>query len=339
MTTSNPLIDDWKNLYDLMAQVEKLAPWEWMEEDDIFGFQMPGTGELGFISVMGALGEHFSIAIYQGTKGLDGFWHMQELGDKMTPETLLQVPQLQASFEDREEITPEDREVIKKLGLKFRGAKAWPQFRSFRPGCFPWYIEQADAKMLICGLEQLLDVAPRYKENFDIFVPTDDDDDDYLVRVQKNGAWEDITMHIDPPEGSILNLKMNMAALEHLKKMMPGKAVIEVDLFMVSNPVQDKPKERPYFPYMLMICDHNSRMILATDLLKPLPTLEAMWEDVPAKTVGFLAKSFAPKEIMVRDNLVKSLLEFVGEELDCKIKKSARLAAIDSARRELGRFF
>lgn len=76
-----------------------------MEEDDIFGFEMPGTGELGFISVMGALGEHYAMAIYQGVKGLDGFWQMQELGLSLTPEFILTVPQLQASFEDREEIT------------------------------------------------------------------------------------------------------------------------------------------------------------------------------------------------------------------------------------------
>ena len=338
MSTNNPSMDDWKKLFDLMAQVEKLAPWKWTHEDDIFGFQMPGTDELGFVSVMGALGEHYSIAIYQGARGLDGFWHMQELEDKMTPETILQVPQLQASFEDRAETTADDREIIKKLGLKFRGAKAWPHFRSFRPGCFPWYIEKVEAQMLICGLEQLLDIAPRFKENSDIFMPTDDDDD-YLVRVQKNDIWEDTTQHIDLHEGTTLKLKMNMAALAHLKKMMPGKAIIEIDLFMVSNPIHEKRQGRPYFPYMLMVCDHDSRMILSAELLKPLPTLEAMWEDVPAKTVGVLARSIAPKEIMVRTDFMKSLLEFVGEELGCKVKKSARLAAIDSARREFDRFF
>lgn len=338
MSTNSPAMDDWKKLYELMAQVEKLAPWKWMEEDDIFGFQMPGTDELGFVSVMGALGEHFSIAIYQGIRGLDGFWHMQELGEKITPEILLQIPQLQASFEDRAETTPEDREIIKKLGLKFRGAKAWPQFRSFRPGCFPWYIEKAEAEMLICGLEQLLDVAPRFKENFDIFMSADDDDA-YLVRVQNKGTWEDTILHVEFNEGPTLNLKMNMAALAHLKQMLPGKAIVEVDLFMVSNPVQEDRKERPYFPFMLMVCDHESRMILSTDLLKPLPTLEAMWETVPAKTVEILARSRAPKEIMVRTDFLKSMLGFVGEELGCKVKKSARLAAIDSARKELGRFF
>ncbi|MCC6568662.1 MAG: hypothetical protein IT315_05445, partial [Anaerolineales bacterium] len=50
-----PSLEEWRKLYDLMAQLKDLAPWEWMEEDDIFGIQMPETGELGFISVMGTL--------------------------------------------------------------------------------------------------------------------------------------------------------------------------------------------------------------------------------------------------------------------------------------------
>jgi len=37
--------------------------------------------------------------------------------------------------------------------------------------------------------------------------------------------------------------------------------------------------------------------------------------------------------------LLISLLEYIGNELGCKVKKSARLPAIDSARRELGRYF
>ena len=105
MTVPLPSLEEWKKLYTLMAQVEKLAPWDWMQEDDIFGFQLPGKDTPDFASVMGTLGEHLSIAVYLGAKGLGGFLKMQELGQRLTPEFVLQVPQLQASFENRELIT------------------------------------------------------------------------------------------------------------------------------------------------------------------------------------------------------------------------------------------
>jgi Domain of unknown function (DUF6930) len=334
---AQPTLDEWKQLYDLAAKVKEIAPWDWMEEDDLFGFQMPGTGELGFISVMGAIGEHYSIAIYQGIEGLDGFWRMQDLGPKLTPEFVLQVPQLQLSFEDREIITTEDRAIMKTLGLKFRGANAWPQFRSYRPGCFPWYLEQAEAEMLICGLKQTLDVAPRVKVDPDILFPTEEEDD-YLLRVNVKGTWKDDQIHIDIPYTKTIELHINLPLLDELKERMPGDASVEVDFFMLDEPIQENKKKRPFFPYMLMLAEHDSGFILGSELLKPLPSMEAMWEQIPAKVIENIANTLEPKEILVQNVLLKGLLQSIGDELGIKIKKVPRLTAINRAKREFNKF-
>lgn len=335
--TESPTLEEWKKLYDLMAQVRKAAPWDWMEESDIFGIQIPETEELGFVSVMGMLGEHFAVAVYQGAKGLGGFWEMHALGPKLTPEFALQVPQLQASFEDRDLIAKEDRDVMKKLGLKYRGANAWPQFRSYRPGCFPWFIEKNEAEILTCALEQLLDTAPRFKKDPGIFTPTDNDHE-YLVRVNKRGKWEDSLQRITFRHEVMLDLMMNEDALEHLRKMMPGKLTLEIDLHMMEEPVQEKAKERPYFPFMLMLAEHDSGMILGVDLLTPLPSMEAMWSEVPAIVVEKLADGFPPKEIQVKDDMLYLLLQPVAKELGFRLKKESRLKMINHARREFKKF-
>jgi hypothetical protein len=334
---AHPTLDQWKKLYDLAAKIKELAPWDWMDEDDIFGFRIPETGELGFVSVMGTLGEHYAIAIYRGIEGLDGFWKMQEFGPKLTPEFVLQVPQLQLSFEDREMITNEDRSIMKTLGLKFRGAQAWPQFRSFHPSCLPWYLEQSEAEMLICGLEQTLDVAPRFEDDPDLLFPTGSDDD-YLLRVSEKGIWKDSQIHIDPPPAQTIELQMNLQALDALKGMLPGSAIIEVDCTMMSEPVQENRKERPYFPYMLLLAEHDSGFILGTELLTPLPTTEAMWGQVPMRIVEILASGFAPKEIQVPNAFMAGLLQPLEATLGIKIKKVSRLTAINRAKRELNRF-
>ena len=335
--TQTPTLEEWKRLYDLMAQVKELAPWDWMEEGDIFGIQPPLTEEMGFISVMGALGEHFAVAVYQGAKGLGGFWNMHALGPKITPEVALQAPQLQASFEDREMIAKDDREVMKKLGLKFRGAKAWPQFRSYRPGCFPWFIEEEEAKTLICALEQLLKVSPRFKENPKLFTPTQNELE-YLVRVNRNGVWEDTVKRVTFREEKTLDLLMNEEALEILRTLMPGKFTLELDLYMMDEPVQDKRGERPYYPFMLMLADHDSGMILGVDLLPPLPSMEALWSQVPAVVVEKLADGLPPREILVKDDMLHLLLQPVAEEVGFSLKKQSRLKMIERARRELRNF-
>lgn len=337
MDLQSPSLEQWKKLYELMARVKELAPWEYMEEDDIFGIQLPGTDTIGFVSVMGTLGEHLSVAVYLGAKGLNGFWQMQELGPRLTPEFVLQVPQIQGSFEDREEITVEDRKVMKELGLKFRGGQAWPQFRSFRPSCLPWYFEKDEAALLICALEQLLEIAPRFQEDPDILMPTDSDDD-YLVRVLPNDKWEDSVMRVNSWKEPAISIKMSMKALSELKQSMPGSMVIEADISMSEHPIQDKRNERPYFPYLLLLAEHESGFILASDFFKPLPSVEAMMGEIPAQIVEILADRLAPKEIQVKNEMLFRLLQPVAEEVGFKLTKPSRLRSIERAKRELSRF-
>ena len=332
-----PSLEQWKRLYELMDEIKELEPWEYMYEHNLFGIQFPEKDNLGFVSVMGNLGEHFAIAVYMGKKGLDGFLTMQRVGYRLTPDIVLQVPQLQASLEDREMITPEDRKVIKQLNLKFRGEKAWPQFRSYRPGCFPWYLEKEEAQMLIHGLEQLMDVAPRFKKNPDM-LELPEPDRESLVRVYENGKWADRPQKIKFPAEPPLRLRMNMEALNYLKSLRKQSAIVEVDIQMMEQAVKDAKFDRPYFPFMLMIVEKQSHMILSVDLLSPLPSLEEMWEHIPEKVTETLANYLLPKEIQTKDPLIALLLSPLEKEVGFKVNLVSRLPTIERAQREFKKF-
>ena len=60
--------------------------------------------------------------------------------------------------------------LIKKLGLKFRGRKQWPVFRSYMPGYFPWFLTKEDALFLTTAIEQSIDVALRFKKDKDLLI-------------------------------------------------------------------------------------------------------------------------------------------------------------------------
>jgi hypothetical protein len=335
--SNTPSISQWKQLYDLMCKLRELAPWEYMYEHNIFAIQFPENGRMGLVSVMGNLGEHYAISVYMDKKGFEGFSQIQKIGYELTPEILLQIPQLQASFEDREMITTADRKILKQLELKFRGKNAWPQFRSYRPGCFPWYLEKEEAQMLIHALEQLLDVAPRFREDPSL-LETAEKEQSYLVRVQKDGTWEDqkskVNFPIDPP----LKIQMNMDALTELKGMRADNTILEVGLHMMEGAVKDDEFDRPFFPFILMVVEHASGMILGADILAPLPSIEEMWSNVPAQIVESLAGSFKPKEIQVKEPLLFQLLSLVGKETGIQIKQASRLPKLAQAMRELEQF-
>ena len=105
---------------------------------------------------------------------------------------------------------------------------------------------------------------------------------------------------------------------------------IESDFFMLPTPVHEK-GGRPFFPYILLMVDSQSGMILGTEMLHPETSLEAMWGLVPVNVVSQLARvGILPKEIKVRSDLLFQLLQPVAEELGFKLKKSRSLKSLDA---------
>ena len=62
---SDPSPEESKKLYEMADRLKELAPWEWMDESQIFGVKNPETGEIGFVSIMGMAGEHFAVSVYR----------------------------------------------------------------------------------------------------------------------------------------------------------------------------------------------------------------------------------------------------------------------------------
>lgn len=340
-----PSLKEWKRLYELAAELKKLAPWEWMDESEIFGVQHPDTEETGFVSVMGMLGEHLALGVYLGAEGLYGFWDFQDDERETDPLALFDVPQLQASFEDRQQLERQDRELIKQLGLKFRGAQNYPLFRSIKPGFMPWLITSEEARFLIYAIEQTLEVAPRVKEDALILSSEDDEEDEiYLVRVaeKRNGKliWRDEMKRIPPPEPERFPVKILPGAINQLKAFPQNKNLIfEIDLFNSPMPVKER-NSRPYFPKMLMAAETNSRFILGFELLKPHEDALKAQTELPQKLIELLSShNMLPGEIRVSSNLLFNLLKSFTQQLNVRLRQTDDLIAIRDAKEGVFGFF
>lgn len=227
-----------------------------------------------------------------------------------------------------------DREIIKKLGLKFRGQKAWPMFRSYRPGFAPWFLEAGEARFLTDALNQLLDVAPRFREEASLLEPPADES--YLVRVmrQEGGAcvWEDRLMNV-PPEPSSIPIEMDVQLLEELKRLPASKLRLEIGLFMFPSPMREKGEDRPFLPYMLLVVDAQSGLILGSEMLKPDPSLEVMWGLIPLNVAHQLARAgVVPREVVVHSELLFQLLQPLAESLRFKLQRSTVLPRLHSVK-------
>lgn len=345
MTELSPTLDEWRKLYEAAIRMKEIAPWEWMTEADIFGVQDPETDDLGFVSVMGMLGEHFALAVYLGAEGLYSFWGFQSLvdtaPDEVLSEVLIGLLHLQASFEDRNELRQKDRDLIKQLGFKFRGRQAWPMFRSYRPGFYPWYLEAWEVRFLAYALEQAVEVSLRFKEDSTIL--DTESDDSYLVRAphKEEGTlvWDDRVVTVPPPEPKPISIAIDVDVLEAVKRLPLSRLLLEMDCFTLPTRIAER-GARPYFPYMLLAIDSNSGLILGTELLKPEPSLEAMWGSLPSTLVSQFARlGILPSQISVRSPILFQLLQPLAEELGFELKATPVLPSLDQARESLLQMF
>jgi hypothetical protein len=250
MTHTPTQQEEWTRLIESAVRIKQLAPWQWMNEDDVFGITHPETGEIGFISVMGALGQHVAIAVYLGSPAFAKFIALQHAPPDVLdeyPELVLEIPQLQASFEDRDNLENWDRQLLRSLNLKFRGRKAWPRFQSFRPGFMPWRLESDEIAFLTLALEQLEQVAPRVQEDRSLLLGKNPGT--FFVRAccskeGEIGEWEDRHVRIPAPEVPPVPIAWDPRDVEKLKRAVSQGDIIELDFSNTPEPSASKASAR-----------------------------------------------------------------------------------------------
>lgn len=334
-----PSLQEWKALYSAAREFKELAPWNWMHDCDIFGIKDPVSGEIGYCCIMGAAGEHYALGLYLGSEGLDGLLRILS-GEfsEFKDEALYIQKCLMASFEDRKYLQKQDLAQIKALGLKFRGSHEWPLFRSYVPGFVPWYLTGEEARFLTVALQQAMNVPTRFKKDPGLLVHPSKTH--YFVRVpDKMGGsiiWKDEWLEPlplkreEPPA-----IPVGKTTLSRLKKAgLQRRGIWEMDFFYVPAPVWEK-GERPYYPYMSLLVDHNSALFLDFQMEKHADNKSKF----PEKFADFIERvKVMPDELLVKRRDVYRLMEPLSAELGIEITMVERLPALEHVQRAMRGF-
>lgn len=337
MSDKPPSLQEWKDLYDAALKFKEIECWNWMYDSDLFGVQDPKTNEIGYCCIMGNAGEHFALAVYLGSEGLEGYLKMQSGEVSPFSIDILHLQKcLMASFEGRDFLESEDLQIIKRLSLKFKGPNSWPFFRSYQPGYHPWHLTSEEAKYLTLSLLQAIDVSLRFKNDQDLLTPPKENH--YLVRVQdKDGRWKDEWLEPLPVEKTRVFVgPMDMKRLERVKGMIPQRqGVWEIDFFYFPQPVKEK-KERPFYPLIAIWADHSSGLILNYHMEKSEECISVF----PEEFLKFVENiKTLPQEILVKKEEVFQLVQPVASDLEVKLRKVERLKALETAHTDMLEFF
>ncbi len=146
-----------RRLYDLGAEFYELHPWDLLADQDLVMVKEPDSGEMCYCSVMGALGQVYSLQVYIGREGYQLFKRIA-LGQPITAgEFLASQRGVSVEFVPSGELTTPDRRLLRAFSHPFRKDVICPMFRAGRPGYHPWYITEEEGRQLALCLATVLE--------------------------------------------------------------------------------------------------------------------------------------------------------------------------------------
>lgn len=318
-------------LYRLSKELLALQPWDILEDQDLILMQDGEAGEICYCSIMGALGEVFSIHVYIGAESYR-FFRRIAAGKPITAgDFYASIQSVSVEFVTITEQTPPDRELLEAFGhLKKRGMRG-PIFRALRPGYHPWYVTESEARLLAYCLQGTLEFC-RHAENVDdVDYWEDEDVFPFLVSDPKDKSREHFEIRPvkapEPPVSAPQPAELDEILISKiLHENLPRKGVLETDHFFTSAMVGEKNERKACIRFVL-VCDADSGFAFQPVLGKPGDSTGQLL--VQALLGAIRDGRCVPREIRVPQKEIKILLNTLSERLMCDVRVTKSLPALD----------
>ena len=325
-TWKKPSIEQWESLYEVAENLKKLAPWRALYETDILVLQLPGRKEPVYCSVLGQGGLSYGNGIYTDHESLLRLNRIINQ-DSYRPELLtLEQDCLMCHFGDREDIEAEDREVMKELGLRFRGKAQWIYFRSMIPGQFPWYLNADQAELLTAALQNLFMLCVCYMEGK---LKVDFEAGKTLLRWydEEKKLWFNGVIPMPTPKlDRSLDLQDELL-LARLKRKKKTSTRLELDSFYLPIPIHENKLSPPTGIHMALLVDRDSGVVLDQSTGGPdVPALTA----APSMFVNYMEECGRPSAVYVRSEWMGTLLRNTCKAVGVRLVESEGVPMLDN---------
>lgn len=334
-------VEEWRKLYELVLELQELAPWEWMCDVDVFGVMHPDTKEIGYCSVLGNNKEFYALGIYPGVEGLNSFEkiaardQMEAFGDDLYSQRCLML-----SFGKRDYVTKKEMEAIKKVGVRFNNRNFWPSFQDFTPGLYPWSMSNDNLRYMIVMIEQAIQAVQDFKAGEQEFIVIPHR---ILVRVpQKRGPkvfWD--YEYMIPKRVARVEKKLPILCEEDevlarkLKKniQIDNSLVWEIDAFYANDPVKSgtdgNADDRPFFPYLILIVASFTGYVESANISRfdqKCPTFRRAMVEAVQKS------QHIPSTVVMRNENLVQILQPILDIFGIKVIMNGDMSTFDETR-------
>lgn len=318
-------LEEWRALYDIAIKLKELKPWEKLWDMDLITIIESNKKEPCVCSIMGKGGECYAIASYNGLDSIKGFFEMA-YGNELPAHQLIRYQNnIMCNYGNRDELTTKERNLIKDLGLSFRGKNNWIYFRTFETGYAPYMPNREEVleftiilKHVYMAIEALNKGMKINFENGKTFMRKFDDEKNQWINSEESVIIPDMDYPVP-----ILNDEMVM---NRLKKQKQNSSILELDIAYLNSTINDKGFDKPLIPRLCMLVDAKKGLILSQSMITP----EDDVVDVLFKTVvHYIIQRGRPKSIVVRDAYMASILIDLCEQTGIEVIESPKLHTID----------
>ena len=259
---------NWPLLFEQADILKKLKPWQYLRDYNVIALEHPDSQLMIYVSVMGAADQEYGLAIYIEDAGRKIFEKMQT--GELSPDFYLDLHCLNVSFVNRDELTNEEYQLIKKQGLSFRGKKQWIQFRSYQPGQFPWLPDGYETELIAYAINETIAVVKACQKGW---VFPDLPVGSYYFRKLEyiEDEWRNVEhiISFEEEEEEIYPIGIDVSEFElkQLGKKKVEPAALEFDLFYLPKAIQEEQGERPYYPLIIVAIDVQSGAVVHQQIL------------------------------------------------------------------------
>jgi len=325
-----------KNLYAMAGELFALRPWDLLDEDQLILVRHPDSGEYCYCSVMGAMGEVFSMHAYIGPEGYRMFRKVSNGVESDAAEFLATQNCVYVEFVPRRELDAPDRKLLAALDHPSSKGVAAPIFRALRAGYHPWYVTAEEAGLLVACLRAVIAVCSEIARTGK--APYWGKAGAYPLFVPATSSWRiEMIEPVLPPEPPLPPARSGLEETASLRNRdYPIRGIIELDYF-VSLMAVGKKTERKACTAIVLAVDADSGIVYKPELANP----QASAGDMLARAlIGTVRSTGAfPSEVRLRSSRVKDCLAPFAESLGLPLRVVPQLPALDEARESLLRHF
>jgi hypothetical protein len=320
-----------QRLYSLATDLFGLVPWQLLDESELVLTRDSVSGELWCCSVMGSLGEVYSMHAYRGERGLRLFRKMatEEITDP--GEALTSMDCLYVEFAPRQELRRQDRELLAALGHPRGRNLASPVFRAIRPGFHPWFVNAEEARTLAECIRAVVvictSMATQAEENFwngegvyPVVTRADGTEPHYHV---------DLVKPVLPPELPAEPVRIPEELRGRLRdRDYALRGAMELE-YIFNGAAVGKSNERPSCAAIALAVDADSGIVYAPEATDSTVAPEVALAKVFLAAVQ--GTGVLPREVRMRSQRHKASLAALMESCGVKIRVMNRLPAAEQA--------